>query len=93
VAQLLVVRRHRAHETIMITQKDKEELRMFLPIAVTITVVMVGMLLLAHYFGELHTLQGLAYGSFCGVILLSRQVVRLEREVRKLRQPDSKRTV
>jgi uncharacterized integral membrane protein len=74
----------------MITQKDKDELREFLPIAVTITASIVGMSLLTHFVGELHTLQGFAVGSFCGVILLTRQVAALRREVRKLRETDGR---
>ena len=72
----------------MITQKNKVELRMFLPMAVTIIASIVGMSLLARLVGELQTAQGFAVGSFCGVILLSRQVAVLERQVRKLREAD-----
>jgi uncharacterized integral membrane protein len=74
----------------MITQKDKDELREFLPMAVTIIVAIVSMSLLAHLVGELHTLQGFAVGSLCGVILLTRQVAALRREVRKLRESDGR---
>jgi hypothetical protein len=74
----------------MITQRDKDELREFLPIAVTVTVVTVGVILLAHFAGELRAVQGMAFGSFCGFILLARQVAGLRREVRKLRKSDDR---
>jgi uncharacterized integral membrane protein len=74
----------------MITQKDREELRVFLPIAVTISVAIVSVSLLARLVGELHALQGVAVGLLCGFILLTRQVAALQREVRKLRESDSR---
>ena len=58
--------------------------------AVTITVVIVSMSLLAHFVGEFRTLQGIAFGSLCGVILLTRQVAGLRRGVRKLRDLDGR---
>ena len=74
----------------MITQRDKTELRVFLPVAVTITVAIVSVSLLAHFVGELRALQGVAVGLLCGFILLTRQVAALQREVRKLRGSDGR---
>jgi hypothetical protein len=77
----------------MTKQQDKQELAVFLPIVIAVTVAIGGESLLAYSFGEVHALQGIAVGSLCGLLLLSRQVITLEREVRKLRQSDSKTTV
>ena len=77
----------------MITQKDKEELAIFLPIVIAVTVAIGGESLLAYFSGEIHALRSIVLGLLCGFILLNRQVIRLEREVRKLRQPDSKSAV
>ena len=52
-----------------------------------------GELVLTHFVGQVQALRGIAVGSLIGVLLLSRQVIALERDVRKMRQPDSNRTV
>ena len=77
----------------MITQKDKQELAMFLPIIIAVTVAIGGEALLASFTGEIHALRSIVVGLLCGFILQTRQIVRLERELRKLRQPDSKSAV
>jgi ABC-type siderophore export system fused ATPase/permease subunit len=77
----------------MITQKDKQELAIFIPIVIAVTVAIGGEALLAYLSSEIHALRSIVVGLLCGFILLMRQVIRLEREVRKLRQPDSKGTV
>jgi hypothetical protein len=77
----------------MITQKDKQELATFIPIVIAVTVAIGGESLLAFLTGEINALRSIVVGLLCGFILQMRQVVRLEREVRKLRQPDSKITV
>ncbi len=74
----------------MITQRDKKELRVFLPMAATITVAIVSVSLLAHFVGELHALYGVTVGLLIGFILRTRQVAVLEREVRKLRESDGR---
>ena len=66
--------------------KDEQELAIFLPIVIAVIVAIGGESLLAYFFGEVHALQGIAVGSLCGLILLTRQVIALEREVRKLRE-------
>lgn len=74
----------------MITQKDKQELAEFIPILIAVTVGIGGESLLAYFTSEIHALQSIVAGLVCGFILQTRQVARLGREVRKLRQPDSK---
>jgi hypothetical protein len=74
----------------MITQRDKEELRVFVPMAVAIAVAIVSVSLLVHFVGELRALQGVAVGLLCGFILLTGQVAALQREVRKLRDSGSR---
>ena len=73
----------------MITQKDKQELATFIPIVIAVTVAIGGESLLAYFTSEIHALQSIVVGLVCGFILQTRQVIRLERDVRKLRQPDS----
>lgn len=77
----------------MITQQNKQELATFLPFVIAIAVTIGGESLLTYFFGEVHALQGIAVGSLCGVLLLSRQVMALQREVRKLRGVDGNSTV
>jgi hypothetical protein len=77
----------------MITQKDKQELAEFIPIVIAVTVAIGGESLLAYFTSEVRALQSIVVGLVCGFILQTRQVSRLGREVRKLRQPDSKSTV
>ena len=77
----------------MITQKDKQELAIFLPILIAVTVAIGGEALLAYFSSEIHAMQGIVVGLLSGFILLARQVSRLDREVRKLRRPDSKSAV
>jgi hypothetical protein len=72
----------------MITQKDKEELAIFLPIVVAVTVAIGSVTLLAHFVGELHALYGIVAGLVAGFVLLNRQVAKLERELRKYRGAD-----
>jgi hypothetical protein len=76
----------------MITKKDKQALRVFLPLVLAIVVAIGGESLLAYVVGETSALRGVAVGCLIGVLLLSRQVMALEREMRKLRQPDGNRT-
>ena len=72
----------------MITQKDKQELAAFLPIVIAVTVAIGGESLLAYFTSEIHALRSIVVGLLCGFILQMRSVIRLEREVRKLRQSD-----
>ena len=74
----------------MVTQKAGGELQMFLSVAVTITVAIFSVSLLAHFVGELHALQGVAVGLLCGFILLTSQVAALQRVARKLRETDGR---
>ena len=74
----------------MITKRDKQELAVFLPMMLAIGGAIGGELLLTHFFGQTQALRGIAVGSFIGVLSLSRQVIVLEREVRKLRQTGGK---
>jgi len=77
----------------MVTQNDKQELAVFLPLVFAIVVAIGGESLLARVFGEANALRGVAVGSLIGVLLLSRQVMALQREMRKLRGADSNSTV
>ena len=77
----------------MITKQDKQEFAVFLPLVLAIGGAIGGEWLLTHFFGEVQALRGIAVGCFIGVLLLSRQVIALEREMRKLRPPDCNRTV
>jgi hypothetical protein len=77
----------------MITKRDKQQLAVFLPLVLAIGGALGLELVLTHFFGQVQALRAIAVGSLIGVLVQSKQLIALNREVRKMRQADNNRTV